>query len=58
MVTGEYLGSGVPGEDDFGIVKYWPLGKPIPDGWRFIEGQDMGHHHAHSVLIEQIDAGR
>jgi hypothetical protein len=26
-------------------------GKPIPDGWVYLDGQMNSHHHAHSVLI-------
>lgn len=39
------------------MTQWWPLGKPIPDGWRLIQGQYICHHHTYGVLLEKIDAG-
>ena len=35
------------------IVRYWPLGKPVPRGWKFA-GSFSNHHGQHSILIEKI----
>ena len=37
-------------------VRWWPLNKPIPRGWR-IADQALSHHSAHAVLIEKLSAG-
>lgn len=39
----------------YGIFRYWPLGKPLPDGWRLANDKPLhAPHGAYSVLIEKI----
>lgn len=32
-------------------VMWFPIGLPVPEGWRVVRGQDARHHHAYSQLI-------
>ena len=34
-------------------LRWWPLGEPIPDGWR-ITAQEFTHHHTFGVLLEKV----
>lgn len=34
--------------------RYHGVFDPIPPGWRRCENADLGHHSAHSILIERI----
>jgi hypothetical protein len=36
-------------------VMYVPIGDKIPPGWRLVEGQDMGHHHRYSQMVERCE---
>jgi len=35
-------------------VKYWPVSKPIPKGWRLVSDLADTHHGIYSVLIERV----
>jgi len=35
-------------------VRWWPLGEPLPRGWRIAPHQVLSHHHAYCVLIVRI----
>lgn len=37
------------------IVKYWPINKPIPEGWVLKNDLSECHHGEWSVLIEKLE---
>jgi uncharacterized protein YbdZ (MbtH family) len=39
------------------LVKYWPVGKPIPKGWRRAKFAPS-HHDRYSILIERKPKGK
>lgn len=34
-------------------VMWFPIGRPVPEGWRVVPGQDAQHHHAYSQMIRK-----
>lgn len=39
----------------YGTFMLWPLGKPLPDGWRLANATPLhAPHGAYSVLIEKV----
>ena len=39
-----------------GEVRYWPIGKPIPEGWVVAASFDNSHHGHYSILIQRIES--
>lgn len=39
-------------------LRYWPLNKPIPEGWVRHDGLDDTHHGAYSTFIVKRNGGR
>jgi len=36
------------------VVMWWPIGTPIPEGWRVAERQMKSHHHFWSILLVKV----
>lgn len=36
------------------VYRYWPLHKPIPEGWILSHDLSDTHHGVYSVLIKQV----
>lgn len=38
------------------VVMQFPIGRPVPEGWRLCERQTANHGHAYSQLIRRVPA--
>lgn len=38
------------------VIRYWPHGKPIPEGWVKCGSMSSAHHGHYSFLIEKLQS--